>query len=64
MAFQFSVCNKLLNKALPLFLEIPVLYTDEIVPVYDDRRNCCASNDKYAGIIALLCPVGLLMIYK
>lgn len=39
MALQFSVCNKLLNKLFTPFLEVPVLYADEIVPVYDDRRN-------------------------
>lgn len=44
MAFQFSVGNKLLNKPLPLFLEVPVLNADEIVPVYDDRGNCLASG--------------------
>jgi hypothetical protein len=52
MAFQFFVCNKLLNETLPLLLKVPVLYADEIVPVYDDRRNCRASGDNYAVIIA------------
>lgn len=45
MAFQFFVCNKLLYQFLPLLLEVPVLYADEIVPVYDNRRNCRASVD-------------------
>ncbi len=46
MAFQFFICNKLLNKPFPLFLKVPVLYADEIVPVYDDRRNRPASGEK------------------
>lgn len=45
MAFQFFVRNKQLNKPLPLFLEVPVLYADEIVPINDDRGNRLASND-------------------
>jgi len=45
MAFTFSVRNKLLNKFLPLFPEIPVLYADEIITVYDDRRNSRASGE-------------------
>jgi hypothetical protein len=44
MAFQLPVCNKLLNKPLALFLEVPVLYADEVVPVYNDRRNSPASR--------------------
>lgn len=40
MALQFLVCDKLLNELFALFLEVPVLYADKIVPVYDDRRNC------------------------
>lgn len=58
MTFQFSVCNKLLNKLFPLFLQIPVLYADEIIPVYDYRRNSSASGDIGGDIIALPCLVG------
>lgn len=53
MVFQFSVCNKLAYKLLPLFLQVPVLSSDEIVPVYNDRRNCPASVENYGDIIAL-----------
>ncbi len=57
MTFQFSVCNKLTDNRLPFFLQVPVLSADEIVPVYDDRRNCPASGDNlYAYYsIALAC---------
>jgi len=47
MAFQCSVSNKLLNKILPSLLEVLVLCADQIVPVYNDRRNCRASGEKY-----------------
>ena len=46
MAFKFFVFNKLLNELLPLLLKVPVLYADEIVPVYDDRGNSPASREK------------------
>jgi len=45
MSFQFFVCNKLTDNRLPLFLQIPVLSADEIVPVNNNRRNCPASGE-------------------
>ena len=39
MSLQFLVGDELLYELLPFLPEIPVLYADEVIPVYDDSRN-------------------------
>jgi hypothetical protein len=45
MALQLSVGNELLDKFLPLLLQVPVMDADEIVTVNNNRGNSPASGE-------------------
>lgn len=39
MTLQLFVADKLLYELLPFLPEVPMLYADEVIPVYDDSGN-------------------------